>query len=153
MSLWHDISEMNHQPSGETCQWGCEKLSPRLFTYWLAPCVWLTLMRTTHTASNGMSSLGGKRAVTVAPTGGRGHAINEGGETLSTNKTNLLLVFAAWNHTLAKLVEEEPALLQLLCSLRLKVFSPLLFPFLCLCEVQLNTSLYPARSFTQSYCW
>lgn len=106
-----------------------------------------------HTASNGMSSLGGKRAVSVAPTGGRGHAINEGGETLSANKTNLLLVFAAWNHTLAKLVEEEPALLQLVCSLRLKLFSPLLFPFLCLCEVQLNTSLCPARSFTQSYCW
>ena len=58
---------------------------------------------------------------------------------------------AAWNHALAKL--KQSILHQLDYNLLLKLFSPLLFPFLCLCEVQLNTSLWPARSFTQHRYW
>lgn len=71
----------------------------------------------------------------------------------NTNKTNLIICSIAWNHTLANVVLKLSILRRLLCNLLLKLFSPLLFPFLCLCEVQLNTSLWPARSFTQDHYW
>lgn len=70
---------------------------------------------------------------------------------LNTNKTNLIIGSIAWNHTLANVVLKLSFLRQR--YLLLKLFSPLLFPFLCLCEVQLNTSLRPARSFTQDHYW
>lgn len=115
---------MNHQPSNEKCQLGNEKLSPPLFTYWLALCGRPRWEQ--HTASNGMISLGGKRAVTVNLVGGCGIAINEGGE--KKHKQNKSIIGpTVWNHTLSKLVLKQSILHQLLYNLLLKLFSPLLF--------------------------
>lgn len=74
-------------------------------------------------------------------------------ERLKNKQNKSIIGSTAWNHTLAKLVLKQSILRQPLYNLLLKLFSPLLFPFLCLFEVQLNTSLWPARSFTQDHYW
>ena len=68
-------------------------------------------------------------------------------ERLKHKQNKSIIGPTAWNHTLAKPVLKDSILCQLLYNLLLKLFSPLLFPSLCLCEVQLNTSLWPTRSF------
>lgn len=131
---------MNHQPSNEKCQLGNEKLSPPLFTYWLALCGRPRWEQ--HTASNGMISLGGKRAVTVNLVGGCGIAINEGGE--KKHKQNKSIIGpTVWNHTLSKLVLKQSILHQLLYNLLLKLFSPLLF-FHSSVYVRFNSTLHGA---------
>lgn len=142
---------MNHQPSTEKSQLGHEKLSPPLFTYWLALCGW-ALMRTTHTLQ--WYDLTWWKKSCHRESGRRGVALQSMKvERLKHKENKSIIGPAAWNHTLAKLVLKQSRLHQLLYNLLLKLFSPLLFPFLCLCEVQLNTSLWPARSFTQDHYW
>lgn len=134
-------------------QWemsGNEKLSLPLFTYWLALCCrpWWEQQTAFNVWSHSVEK---ELSLGIWYEGVALQSKNV--RNLNTNKTNLVIGSIAWNPTLANLILTLSILRQLLCNLLLKLFSPLLFPFLCLCEVQLNTWQLPARSFTQAHYW
>lgn len=118
--------------------------------YILTGTTWLTVMRATHSIE--WYDLTWWKKNCHCESGTRVWHCNQWRwRDLNTNKS--IIGSTAWNHTLAKLILKQSIQCQLLYNLLLKLFSPLLFPFLCLCEVQLNTSLCPGRSFTQDHYW
>lgn len=139
---WDDISQMNHQPSNEKCQLSNEKLSLPLFTYWLTLRGWPWWEQQPRSLqSHDLTCWKKELSLWI-----RGKAAALQSMKVEKRKQNKPIIGStAWNYTLAKL--KQSILHQLVHSLLLKLFSPLLAPFLCLCEVQLNTPLCPARSF------
>lgn len=89
-TLRDDISQMNHQPSNEKCQLGNEKLSPPLFTYWLALCGWPWWEQ--HTAFQWHDLTWWKKSCHCESGRRVWHWNRWRWRDLNTNKTNLLLV-------------------------------------------------------------